>query len=281
MDRRSDGPSGAAFRYRLYRSTSPIDFGNYTGATLIANYILNNSGQLIGGNPDAGTSYTQANRQNAAGAMVKLTDLGTPLAAYTGLQVYTALATAAAYYAVVSTNTSDASPAYIGSVGPIAESVATPQPIKDADSLSRTDTYGKILTPAGKPIVFTAHGSGNTGGPATYSLWGDYWEWFLTAAQEGYQDGRPATMVVLQDNGGHLPSLSNAIEVTDRDTRWKSDGADGGMEMYHIGEGLTPNPLVGPANRYYLTGCRQIARFLNWVPGHYGADANAIYLARP
>ena len=209
--------------------------------------------------------------------MVKLTDLGTPLAAYTGLALYTALATAAAYYAVVSTNTSDASPAYIGSAGPIAESVATPQPIKYADSLSRTDTYGKILTPAGKPIVFTAHGSGNTGGPATYSLWGDYWEWFLTAAQEGYQDGRPATMVVLQDNGGHIPSLSNALEVTDRDTRWKPDGADGGMEMYHIGEGLTPNPLVGPANRYYLTGCRQIARFLNWVPGHYGADANAIH----
>src|SRR4051794_22870265 len=37
---------GANFRYRLYRSTSALDAGNCTGATLKAKYILNNSGQL-------------------------------------------------------------------------------------------------------------------------------------------------------------------------------------------------------------------------------------------
>ncbi len=281
-DDAATGASGNNFRYRMYRSTSPITSGNYTGATLIASYILNNSAQLIGGNPDivGGAQFTQANRQDPAQPMVKLTDLGTPRAAYTGLQVYTALGTAAAYYAVVSTNTSDASPSYIGSVGPIAESVATPQPIKYAASGSRPDGSAPILTPSGRDFVFIAHESNSGGGQAANkSMWGDYWEWFLTANGEGANDGRQTASAVMQDNGGTYPSLSNAMMATHVDTIWAYDGASPSIETSHTGQGLTPNPLVGPANRFYLTGCREIARILNWATIHYGTNTNGIHWA--
>ena len=156
------GATGASYRYRVYRSTSPITSGNYTGATLVASYITNNSGQLAGGDPSPSTyvtnSYTQSFRQDGTKAMSVLSDLGTPLAAFTGLQAYTAKATANAYYAVVSTNTSDASPSYIGSAGPIAESVATPQAIKYADSASRIgQTYGIISGATNLPLVYKSH----------------------------------------------------------------------------------------------------------------------------
>jgi hypothetical protein len=271
------GSAGNDWRYSVYRSTSPITGANYAGATLIASSVLNNSGQLLGGNPNinGGVSYTQAHRQDATQAMAVLSDLGTPLAPYTGLQVYTATGAGNAYYAVVANSQTGRGNTFIGSVGPTAETVATPQPIKYVDSLSRGQNYGKILTPAGKPLVFKAHASSSAGGAATDNIWGDYWEWFLTTA-EGWQDGRPAVMTVLQDNGGHFPSLGKALEVTHRDTIWNALGT-GGIETFHYGIGTTPNPLVGPANRLYLTGANEIQRELDWAIKHYGADPNQIH----
>jgi hypothetical protein len=126
-------------RYRVYRSTAALNSGNCTSGTLIGKYHLPNSGQLIGGNPDnfGGSTYTQANRQanNSSNPMAKIPDAATgggalkQLAYATGLQVYKAAATQSAYYCVVSTNTTDASPSYIGAVGPIAESTATQQAV--------------------------------------------------------------------------------------------------------------------------------------------------------
>ena len=71
------GAAGNNWRYWVYRSTSPITSGNYASATLIASYVLNNSGQLFGGNPDtSGAAFTQANRQSAAQPMAKLVRSG-------------------------------------------------------------------------------------------------------------------------------------------------------------------------------------------------------------
>jgi len=276
----TDGAGGANTRYRVYRSTAPIASGNYTAATLIASYVLNNSAQLFGGDPDTtgGATFTQANRQDAARPMARLTDLGTQLPVFSGLQAYTALAAESAYYAVVSTDTSDGAPAYIGSAGPIAESVATPQPIKYAASGSRADnSYGQILTPSGKPVIFNAHASSSGGGAATNNRWGDYWEWFLTTA-EGWQDGRATALDVLQDgNGGTLyPSLASPLVIGGRDTIWNPSGT-GSIETYHAGVGMTPNPLVGPANRWYPTTANGIARMLTWAIDHYGADPNQLH----
>ena len=275
------GASGAAYRYRVYRSTAAITSGNYASATLIASYITNNSGQLFGGDPTSGATqgadpFSQSYRQTSTRPMAVLADLGTPLAPYTGLQAYTAKASQNAYYAVVSTNTSDASPSYIGSVGPIAETVATPQAIKWADSLSRGQSYGKITGAANLPLVYKGHQSGaNSGCSAVSCQWGDYWEMFLTTI-EGWVDGRPVAFSVSEDVAQHAPSLARSLEVIDRDTIWSTD-ASLGMELYHIGGGFTPNPLSGVANRFYLFGRKQIERELNWTISHFNADPNQIH----
>lgn len=271
--------AGGSFRYRVYRSNAPIDAGNYAGASLIASYVFNNSGQLVGGNPDTGgASFTQANRQNAAQPMSKLSFGGTAMDAFTGLQAYTALAAENAYYAVVSTDTSDGSPSYIGSVGPIAESEALPLPVKYADSLSRPGDggYGRITSSAGLPIVLALHASGGCSGPAPFSAYGDYWQWWLPK-ESGWQDGRAAVLTVLRDNGSHIASFTNALEVWPCDSIWNPAGT-GAIETFHQGIGMTPNPLVGSANRWYPTTAKGYERFLRFVIDHYGADPNQIHL---
>ncbi len=271
--------AGGNYRYRMYRSLSALNSGNCTAGTLIASYIFNNSGQLPGGNPNAigDNGFEQAYRQNATKPMVKLTDLGAELPAFTGVQIYTAKATQSAYYCIVSTTTTDGSPSYIGAVGPIEESVATPQAIKWADSLSRGQTYGKITIGSGLPVVFKGHQSGaGSGSASVQAQYGDYWEMWMTAAEESWQDGRAVAFDVLQDNAQHAPSLTNSLEFIHRDTIVDPLGALG-MEQYHIGLGMTPNPLVGPANRYYLTGCRQLAREWNFLNTHYSTDLNQLH----
>src|SRR5689334_22991737 len=39
------GSTGNNYRYKVYRSTSPITSGNYGSTTLVASDVLNNSGQ--------------------------------------------------------------------------------------------------------------------------------------------------------------------------------------------------------------------------------------------
>src|SRR4051812_11253799 len=99
------GATGNNYRYKLYRSTSPITSGNYGSATLIASEILNNSGQLFGGTVNqTGAAFNQTNRQSNTMPMAKISDLagGTTTLTYgKGLQVFTATGTANAYYAVV------------------------------------------------------------------------------------------------------------------------------------------------------------------------------------
>ncbi len=271
------GSAGNNWRYSVYRSTSPIASSNYRSATLIASHVFNNSGQLFGGNPDTGgAEFNQTNRQDPTQPMAVLNYGGTPLAYGTGLQVYTALATQSAYYAVVANPQPSGSDEYIGSVGPVSESVATIQPIKYADSLTRSSCSVpgfKITSPKGLPIVFTAHASNASGGPPPgYPECGDYWEWFMTPA-EGYQDGRATTMSVKQDG---LNFLTTSLKITPRDTWWSTDGTSG-FETFHQGPGMTPNPLVGRANRMYLSTANGYAKMLDFAIAHYGGDINQIH----
>jgi hypothetical protein len=274
----ASGAAGANFRYRVYRSTAPIDSGNYASATLIASYILNNSGQLFGGDPNnsGANSFLQSYRQNGSNPMAVLADLGTPLNPFTGLQVYTATGSGNAYYAVVSTDVNDGSPSYIGSVGPIGESVATPVAYKVADSLSRGQGYGKFTGASNLPVIMKMHQSGANSSCSSVSCqWGDYWDMWLTPA-EGWQDGRQTAFGTAEDVAQHYPSLARSIEVKPRDTIWDSLG-NLGFETYHIGIGMTPNPLVGAANRFYLTGRRMTERVAAFVLGKYSANANNVH----
>lgn len=279
------GSAGNDWRYTLVRSTAPITPANWTSATVVASHIFNNSGQLFGGDPASpgGATLTQANRQSAAQPMVVLSAGGPPLAYGTGLQVYTALAPASAHYAIVANPCPNGictggTDTYVGSVGPIAETVATPAPIQYADSLSRGQTIGRITSPTGKGIVIAAHASSLNSGQAsgfTNSVYGDYWEWFLTTG-EGWQDGRLANLMVMQDTQNAYSGLNQPLVFYHRADQWDPLGQSS-MEDAHLGYGLTPNPLVGPPNRKYKTTKRMIERMLRFTIDHYGADANAIY----
>lgn len=276
-------------RYRAYRATTARNSGNCTSGTKIASYILPNSGQLIGGTPNgSGATYTQANRSSAAQPMAVIPDAqhgGLKTLAYaTGLQPYTALATENAYYCVGSTDTSDGSFSYIGAVGPIAESVATPTAKLYAH---RTTGYGAVTgSTSGLPVVFSAHASsGQAGGTVSNSAAGDFYEMF-GRADEGWQDGQQRVYDVVKDgvSGRAYASFSSGpLAVTNRDAIWYPDGVAvsgvGSMETYHSGIGMSPNSLVGPANRRYETTGNSIARFLNFTISNYGADPNQLYWA--
>jgi hypothetical protein len=279
----TDGAGGASTRYRVYRSTSPITSGNYTSATLIASYIPNNSAQLAGGDPAASTEnpYLQTYRQNGTRPRSKLTDAGAMLDAFTGMQVYTALGTANAYYAVVSTDTSDGSLSYIGSAGPISESVATPQPILAVASADQAEAAGRVTSPAGKPLIWVAHASTSPGSCAgTVSCTrGDIWESFGIPA-EGWQDGTKSMFGVTEDGvggTGTFLSLSGPLVIRIRDSVYDPLDADGTIETFHQGLGMTPNALVGSANRLYRGTAKRNERLLAWTIDHYGLDANQVH----
>lgn len=282
--------AGNNWRYTLRRSTSPITSGNYSSATVIASYILNNSAQLIGGDPANTTTlgFTQAYKQTGSRPRVKLTNLGTERPAHSGLQAYTALDSEDAYYAVIAHAcpggvctagpnlwTAGGTETYIGSVGPIAESVETIIPIKWADSLSRGTTSGKIdISTSGLPLVLKAHGSSSASGCGVqFCQQGDYWQWFFSA-NEGWQDGRAATLDVYLDKATSY--RQNTLIAAIRDDIWNPLGTDS-IETFHNGTGDTPNPLSGPANRRRLTTARSIVRMLNWAVSNYGTDPNQIH----
>jgi hypothetical protein len=273
------GSAGNNWRYWVYRSASPITSENYGSAALIADYAFNNSGHLSGGNPDllGGVTFTQANRQNADNPMVPLSDLGDPLPYGTGLQVYTATGAGNAYYTVVGKPCpngvcTEGPDVYIGATGAVAESVAPLAPIKIRDSLDRGQTFGRILTPAGKPLYLGLHASSNTGGAAGggNSRYGDYWVWYVPA-EDGYtwNDGTMTTLNVLQNNDG-------TMAIAMRDTLWAPTG-NATIETFWNGIGMTPHSYVGPANRRYIGTANMVRRALNWAIDYYGLDANQLH----
>jgi hypothetical protein len=271
-------------RYRVYRSTAALNSGNCTSGTLIGKYHLPNSGQLIGGNPDnfGGSTYTQANRQanNSSNPMAKIPDAATgggalkQLAYATGLQVYKVAATQSAYYCVVSTNTTDASPSYIGAVGPIAESTATQQAVLYAH---RSAGQGAVTgATTGLPIVLYMQGSASSGGAPPNSPLGDCWSWFGDTS-ESWQAGQQRTFCTYKDQNGtnSYPSLSGGSLVLNVvDEMWNTLGT-GSLVSDYFGLGLTP--LSGTANKFYPTTQRALEHQLTWLGAHYGADLNKIH----
>lgn len=278
----ASGATGNNYRYKIVRSLSPITSSNYTSLSPFAIEILNNSAQLYGGTL-TGTpiNLNATNRQDPQWQMVRLSDLGTPLDYGSGIQVHTATANQDAYYAVVAVQCATAGcPAgatggtdiYLGSVGPMTETVATPKPIKVADS-SRA-TYGKIDVPVNNiPVVFTAHQSGGTGGIVGGNAYGDLWEWFLTPA-EGWQDGRQTNAQIALDKAQNWSQT--VLLVSARDAVWNPLGT-GGIETLWYGLGMTPLSSVGPANRKYAGTCKSVARTMNWVQTQYSVDPNQLH----
>ena len=234
----------------MYRSTSPITSGNYGSATLIASEILNNSGQLFGGTVNqTGAAFNQTNRQSNTMPMAKISDLagGTTTLAYgKGLQVYTATGTQNAYYAVVAaTCPSSGCPngaaggtdTYIGSVGPIAESVATPKPVLYSHTTSGYGAiavgFGQAAQPLSAPIVERRRLPVLLRGRRLLAM---------VADPHGRLAGR--TRDDAKRTAGQQRALlgtASSIEVTTRDTVWNPLGS-AGMETQPPGPGVDAEP---------------------------------------
>ena len=278
------GAGGNSYRYSVYASTSPINAGNYAGLTPFATDILNNSGQLFGGKIDsAGSVFTQANRQDATAPMSVLSDLGTPLAIYSGLQAHTASGTQNTYFAVVARHCTNSNcnafdgDTFVGAVGPIAETTGTPTPIKFADSASRVSGVSGKITLTGLPLIFQAHQSNNTGGCAGACQYGDYWEFFLPAGDGNFQDGRYSAFDVQQDNAFNYPSYAHVLTLNNKDSQWAPGAGNSALESYHSGFGMTPKSYEGPANRVYLGTANMIRREILFAIDHYGIDPTQVY----
>lgn len=279
---KADGLAGNSWRYKVVRATTPITAGNYTSATEIAGYITNNSAQLFGGDPDYDSLgyFNQTYRQNTTYAMTRLTNFdvagSAPLPKFSGLQVHTALLAQDAYYAVIGMSGSGfTTPTYIGSVGPIAETVGTPQAIKIKDNASRATTTGKFtLPPSSLPLIIRAHQSGTSSGCRSNNcMYGDYWNLFMPADSSTWQEGRSFVFSVMQQN---FVSVGPALHMSHRETIMDPLG-NVPVESFHEGYGLSPNPAVGPANRFYISTHKAIAREAAWAIAHYNVDPNNVH----
>jgi hypothetical protein len=239
------GTAGDNWRAKVYRSLAPITSGNYGAATLIGNYILNNSAQLIGGDPTSPSTapWTTTYRADGTRPRIALSDLGTQLPAHTGLMTHTATGTEDAYYAVVVFPTAGGSDTYIGSVGPIAESVGDQRPYKQYDSAA-----------AGRNSVI--------------------WAWLMGPDEGHWQDGLMRALVVRQLNTTSFPAGS--LNMRPRDTIWTPVGT-AALETFWSGLGMTPLSYVGPANRRYLGTANGLEKMIGWAIGHYGADGNQVH----
>ena len=175
---REQGAAGAAYRYRLYRSATPIaSDDDLAGAELVASGILDDSGQLFG------DAFTPPARLDDTQPMAIVETDGDPLAPWSGLWVATAEADACAFYAVLATDVDDQPvesimPGVNATVDPVAERVADRQPLEVWDSTERgiyvpeTEITG---TP-NLPLRVVLHASDAQGGGA--GDYGDYWLYF-------------------------------------------------------------------------------------------------------
>jgi hypothetical protein len=281
--------TGDGDRYKVYRSNSPITELNYGSATLIGDHILNNSAQSPAGNRTSGSPASELDtfraqyRADGDNPMLKLTDLGTAQAAFTGLMVHTATGTETAYYAVVSFPKAGGSDTYMGSAGPIAESVQPWKMIQQAASTepARAAVAGQITSPAGKPVILNLHQSSSPGSCGTISCqYGDLWYGAMDKDSGHWQEGLSRVVHVSQLTSTSFPS--GTLTVRPRETIWHSNGGTtlagtASQEGFWSGLGMTPLSYVGPANKRYLGYAIGLERQLDWLITHYGADRNQIH----
>ena len=123
---------------------------------------------------------------------------GAPLDADTGLLVYTATTSADMYYAVASCNSSGDPLAWIGSVGPVSERVAIPQPVLQSEGMIRE--HMRVRYAHWAPHVDTATASALCNRP--------YYTFDFVVWEPLQQDPGGAALFSLHGGGG---TYANAI----------------------------------------------------------------------
>jgi hypothetical protein len=284
------GSTGSNYRYNLYRSTSgPITSLN--SATLVQQWIYNNSGQLIGPKP-----FNQNTRQNFLNPMSKIEDGGTAVPMWTGIAVYTNLATANAYYAVITHDITGAtadSPVTPGSNAmtmSVAESVGNIVPILQIPGTDPSREVGCstcYITSAsiGQPLWLKLHGSGGTA-----SQWGDYWAYWGNPNM-GYQDGIQSMFAIYQDVTGSVfdSGFENQLILTPQDAVW-SEGA-GGNDLWSNAESETYwygfnananfpnsyNPATNTGAYIFPSTKSKLSLIVPWAIANYQPDPTRIF----
>jgi len=284
------GSMGSNYRYNLYRSTTgPIK--SLATATLVQQGIYNNSAQLIGPKP-----YNQATRQNVTNPMSKIQNGGSAAALWSGVAVYTNLATAHAYYAVITHDITQATadsplvPGGNATTSSISESVAAIQPVMQIPGTDPSRQVGCSncnITSAsvGQPLWLKLHASGGVA-----SAWGDYWAYWGNPNM-GYQDGIQSMFTIYQDATGTAFSsgFSNQLILTPQDAVWavgaggNNPSADARSETYWYGLHSDINfpsaykPVTDTGAYAFPFTKNKLSLILPWAIAHYGADPNRIF----
>lgn len=264
---RAQGAAGEGYRYRVYRSVTPIiDDADLTALEPIASGILNHSGQLFG------SAFTPPQRLDSELPMAVLDDEGEPLPTWSGLWTTTAETDDCAYYAVIATDL-DGTPVESvavdvnATVEPIAERVGSREPIKVYDSATRGkySPNTEITGTRGLPLFVTLHGSNAQGGGA--GDYGDYWLYFGDDTM-GWQSGLPGVFSVEETHSGPQTLL-----MRNRDTIVMPAGS-GGLETMWFGYVAEPD---GGRHAYPFTEQR-LLWMLPWVMTRYAVDDQRVYL---
>ena len=265
---RAEGEAGAAFRYRLYRSTRPIESdADLADAEVIARRILPHSGQLFG------EAFTPTQRRDPMRRMSIVEEGGTPLPVWSGLWVADARANACAYFAVLATDASDVpmeaiTPGVNATTLPIAEHVAPRAPILVEDADSRPGPYiaqTRVTGTPGLPFVVELHASSAQGGGA--GEYGDYYVYFGDRSM-GHRDGTPGVFSVDETHSGPI-----FLRMRNRDTVVMPDGARA-QETLWFGAYTEPD-WGGPAHAYPFTEAR-LDWMIPWAVAHYNADPHRV-----
>jgi hypothetical protein len=284
------GTTGSNYRYDLYRSTSgPIT--TLGSATLVETVIYNNSAQLIGPKP-----YNQSIRQNTLYPMSKIQNGGTALPLWSGATVYTNLATASAYYAVITHDITGSSadsvivPGSNATTTPVSESVAPIQPILQIPGTNPSRMIGCsncMVTSAsiGQPIWLKLHASGGMA-----AAWGDYWAYWGDSTM-GFQDGTQAMYAVYQDVTGDAfdSGFENQLIVTPQDAVWSvgaggnSSFANAQSETYWYGYNASASvpgvsQLVKDSGAYIFPSTKnKLNLLMPWTIAYYQPDPNRVF----
>lgn len=294
------GQSGATYRYDLYRSTSgPIT--NLASAALVQKGIYNNSGQLLGPKPYNQGVRQQTNTAYGAYPMVTMQSGGAQLPLWSGVAVYTNLATATAYYAVITRDITGAtgnSPIVSGSnalATGVSEAPATLVPILQIPGTDPSRNLGcsncnVTSASVGRPLWLKLHASGGSA-----ASWGDEWAYWGNSNM-GFEDGAQSIFAVYQDTTGTAfnSGFKNQLIVAPQDAVW-SEAAGGTStsscelacnaqsETYWFGyNGIAvfPNAYVPGtdtgAHVFPFTQAK-LSLILPWAVNHYQSDPNRIF----
>ncbi len=283
----AQGASGANYRYRVYRSLSPImDSNTLAAAFLIQDNVFNNSGQMTA------QVWSQTGRQDPTKLMSLIQQgacpsngvCGTALAAFTGLAVHTATASESAFYAVVTHDTTGAqsdsaiSPGNNATVMPVAEAVAPIRPLKyyDSSNVKRGAPSAQITGVPGRPMFLKLHGSGGCPGAIAY---GDLWQ-FWGDSTMGYQEGVQQAISVWETHSAAAWSVGGygqlALILQPCDTIWAPNGL-ASLETFWSGYQDVPLNAADHKARYYPFSEAMESWYIQWAIATYNADPNRVY----